>query len=314
MPELEGEVELDVQVGAVNNADDESRRVAAQAVHGQGFFGGAFAEAVDAGQVDEIDVAAVGVQGFMHFFDGHADGPVGAGEQVEEGGFAAVGHAQKDGLREVVHAAFRGSGVGCWAQTDPNHPGFVESQGYHGALDGDEEWPPKECLLVQDDVDAAYKTVVCEAVDEILVAVSYFDDAAALSDVHLCQGHFVSAFFRIVTALAAAARAWGVGMAGAVAVPATAVASGGKQSAQKAAEPPVSGVLLHGGKLAQLGAFSKPDEGRYLLAGAIVRWIVRWWTAEGMRRASCSCPFAAPEAEKKISAKKGFSNDGGCAI
>ena len=103
MPELEGEVELDVQVGAVNNADDESRRVAAQAVHGQGFFGGAFAEAVDAGQVDEIDVAAVGVQGFMHFFDGHADGPVGAGEQVDDLRIQVPLH----GLRIKEHSTLR---------------------------------------------------------------------------------------------------------------------------------------------------------------------------------------------------------------
>ena len=99
LQELQRQVKPAFQRGGVHHVDDDVHLVAEDELAADRLLHGVGGQAVGAGQVHQVDVQAVVLDRALHLFHRHAR-PVGhfqvcAGVGVEQGGFAAVGVADK---------------------------------------------------------------------------------------------------------------------------------------------------------------------------------------------------------------------------
>ena len=97
--QLQGEIEVALDVGGVDDVQNHVRRVLGDEVAGDVFLDGIGRERIDAGQIDQSGFLALQVKARLLALHGDA-GPVahvlvGAGEGVEQRGLAAVGVARQ---------------------------------------------------------------------------------------------------------------------------------------------------------------------------------------------------------------------------
>ena len=104
--ELCGEVEISLQIRAVNDVEDGVRALADQIISRHDLLERVRRQRIDAGQVHDDDIIML-FEPALLFFDRDArpvaDELVGAGQSVEQGGFAAVRVARKGNFDLFLH-------------------------------------------------------------------------------------------------------------------------------------------------------------------------------------------------------------------